>query len=60
MNLLVDCAETQEGVAHRPAKLYKFDRKRYNKLVAQGFNFELKESRLTHQKDLPHIRMSIL
>lgn len=44
MNLLVDCGETQEGVAHRPAKLYKFDRKRYNKLVEQGFNFELKET----------------
>jgi 8-oxo-dGTP diphosphatase len=44
MNLLVDCDETQEGVAHRPAKLYKFDRKRYNRLVEQGFNFELKET----------------
>jgi hypothetical protein len=24
--------------------LYKFDRKRYNRLVEQGFNFELKET----------------
>ncbi|MBR9921411.1 MAG: NUDIX hydrolase [Bacteroidetes bacterium] len=45
MNLLIDLNETQEGVAHRPAKLYKFDNDRYDKLVQDGFNFELKESR---------------
>ena len=27
MKLLIDLDETQEGVAHRPAKLYEFDRK---------------------------------
>ena len=45
MNLLVDLDETQEGVAHRPAKLYEFDRDRYDKLVREGFSFELKESK---------------
>jgi 8-oxo-dGTP diphosphatase len=45
MNLLVDLNEMQEGVAHRPAKLYKFDQDRYEKLVKEGFSFELKESK---------------
>jgi len=41
MKLLVDLDETQAGVAHRPAKLYRFDRKRYQKALDKGFNFEL-------------------
>lgn len=45
MNLLVDLRETQEGVAHRPAKLYQFDPERYEKLVEEGFSFELKETK---------------
>ncbi len=45
MNLLVDLGENQEGVAHRPARLYAFDPGRYEQLVAEGFHFELKESR---------------
>jgi 8-oxo-dGTP diphosphatase len=45
MDFLIDLDEIQEGVAHRPAKLYRFDRKRYNKLVEQGLNFEFKEGR---------------
>jgi 8-oxo-dGTP diphosphatase len=45
MNLLTDQDETQEGVAHRPARLYRFDRERYEKLVREGFSFELKESK---------------
>ncbi len=45
MDLLVDLDESQEGVAHRPAKLYRFDRKRYEHLLEKGFSFELKESR---------------
>ncbi len=45
MDLLVDLDETQEGVAHRPARLYQFDRKRYEELLLDGFSFELKESR---------------
>ena len=45
MNLLIDLHEVQEGVAHRPARLYKFDRNKYNKFLAEGFSFEVKESR---------------
>jgi len=41
MKLLVDLGETQKAVAHRPAKLYKFDKAKYNELRASGFNFEL-------------------
>jgi len=45
MNLLVDLDELQEGVAHRPAKLYQFDEQRYQELVDEGFSFELKETK---------------
>ena len=41
MNLLVDLKESQAGVAHRPARLYQFDKERYEKFQAEGFNFEL-------------------
>lgn len=44
MSLLIDLDELQEGVPHRPAKLYKFDSDRYHQLKAEGFSFELKES----------------
>lgn len=47
MDLLIDLDQMQEGVAHRPAKLYKFDECRYRELTEEGFNFELKESRKT-------------
>jgi 8-oxo-dGTP diphosphatase len=50
MDLLVDLDETQEGVAHRPARLYQFDRKRYEQFLAEGFSFELKEGK---KKDMP-------
>jgi len=45
MDLLIDLDESQEGVAHRPAKLYKFDRERYERFQEEGFSFELKEKR---------------
>lgn len=41
MNLIVDLKESQEGVAHRPARLYKFDKEKYEVFTAEGFNFEL-------------------
>lgn len=41
MNLLIELTESQSGVAHRPAKLYKFDQSRYQKLVQDGFTFAL-------------------
>jgi 8-oxo-dGTP diphosphatase len=41
MNLLVECEEIQEGVAHRPAKLYRFDRARYQSLLKEGYTFDI-------------------
>lgn len=41
MNLLIALDEVQSNVAHRPAKLYKFDIKRYKELEKKGFNFEI-------------------
>ncbi|MFK7809079.1 MAG: NUDIX domain-containing protein [Saprospiraceae bacterium] len=41
MNLLIDLNEMQKDVAHRPAKLYRFDIEKYKELVSGGFNFEL-------------------
>lgn len=45
MDLLVDLDVLQEGVAHRPAKLYQFDLDRYQELAEEGISFELKESK---------------
>jgi 8-oxo-dGTP diphosphatase len=45
MNLLIDLDEMQEGVAHRPAKLYKFDAQKYEEFLQEGFAFEVKESK---------------
>ncbi|MEO1261857.1 MAG: NUDIX domain-containing protein [Bacteroidota bacterium] len=50
MHLLIDLNEMQEGVPHRPAKLYSFDKERYFKFEAEGFSFELKESKKKDQK----------
>jgi 8-oxo-dGTP diphosphatase len=33
--------EAYSGGSHRPARLYQFDRTKYDALVQQGFNFEL-------------------
>lgn len=41
MKILVDLKEAQEGVAHRPAKLYKFDKKKYQRFVEAGYIFEV-------------------
>ena len=41
MNLLVPCNEIQQNVAHRAAKLFRFDKKVYDKLTEKGFSFEL-------------------
>jgi 8-oxo-dGTP diphosphatase len=41
MDFIVDLNESQEGVAHRPARLYQFDKEKYEKFLAEGFNFEL-------------------
>ncbi len=41
MDLLVELEEFEQGVAHRAARLYRFDERRYRRLVKQGFNFEI-------------------
>jgi 8-oxo-dGTP diphosphatase len=41
MDLLVETDELETGVAHRAARLYRFDRKKYDKLARQGFSFAL-------------------
>lgn len=41
MNLLIPLNEKQTGVAHRSARLYKFDKSRYDSLTEKGFIFEM-------------------
>ncbi|MBN1951569.1 MAG: NUDIX hydrolase [Bacteroidales bacterium] len=41
MNLLIPLQEKQTGVAHRSARLYKFDKSRYDSLTEKGFIFEM-------------------
>lgn len=41
MNILKPLNEVKEKVSHRPAKLFKFDEKRYRALEKEGFSFEL-------------------
>jgi 8-oxo-dGTP diphosphatase len=40
-DVLVELDEIQQDVAHRAARLYKFDDRKYRQLVKRGFNFEL-------------------
>ena len=41
MNLLVPSDEYLRVDAHRPARLYRFDKKHYDRLIEQGLNFEV-------------------
>ena len=41
LNILMDLGEIEEDVAHRPAKLYSFDKQVYDKKIKSGFNFGL-------------------
>lgn len=41
MDFLVALDEVQKDVAHRAARLYRFDRKKYQQLQKHGFNFEI-------------------
>src|SRR5262245_57204591 len=41
MDLLVETDEVQQDVAHRAARLYRFDERKYRRLARAGFNFEL-------------------
>lgn len=54
MNLLIDLDEIQEGVAHRPARLYRFDKEKYQEFLNEGFSFELKESKRKEKLTTPH------
>lgn len=41
MGLIEETDEYETGVAHRAARLYRFDRRKYRKLEKQGFHFTL-------------------
>ena len=41
LKMLIQLDDYQKGVAHRAARLYKFDSKAYTVLKKQGFNFQL-------------------
>jgi 8-oxo-dGTP diphosphatase len=41
MAVLVELEEVEQDVAHRAARLYRFDRKKYREFERAGFNFEL-------------------
>jgi 8-oxo-dGTP diphosphatase len=41
MEILQGLDEVETDVAHRAAQLFRFDKKRYDALVKQGFNFEI-------------------
>lgn len=41
MGFLEETDEVEQDVAHRAARLYRFDKKRYRELSKEGFHFEL-------------------
>jgi 8-oxo-dGTP diphosphatase len=41
MDFLVALDEVEKDVAHRAARLYRFDRQKYRQLQKRGFNFEI-------------------
>ena len=41
MDILIELDEVETDVAHRAARLYRFDHKKYKRLTKQGFNFEI-------------------
>lgn len=41
MGLLLELDEVQQDVAHRAARLYRFDEAKYQRLAKNGFNFEI-------------------
>jgi 8-oxo-dGTP diphosphatase len=41
MDLLIETDEVEQDVAHRAARLYQFDERKYRRLAKTGFNFEL-------------------
>jgi 8-oxo-dGTP diphosphatase len=41
MEIVKETNEIEKDVAHRAAKLYRFDKRTYDRLMKQGFNFEI-------------------
>jgi len=41
LGILEETDEIEQDVAHRAARLYRFDQRRYKELIKQGINFEL-------------------
>jgi 8-oxo-dGTP diphosphatase len=41
MDLLIETDEVEKDVAHRAARLFRFDERKYRRLAKAGFNFEL-------------------
>lgn len=41
MKLLIKLDEKQQGVAHKAASFYKFDKQKYEELSEKGFNFKI-------------------
>lgn len=41
MGVLTELAEVEADVAHRAARLYRFDKTEYRRLTKRGFNFEI-------------------
>ncbi len=41
MDILVELNEIEKDVAHRAARLYRFDKKKYDRKTRKGFNFEV-------------------
>jgi 8-oxo-dGTP diphosphatase len=41
MGILIELDEVETDVAHRAARLYQFDRRKYQRLTKQGFHFEI-------------------
>ena len=41
MGIVKETDEIEQDVAHRAARLYRFDKRTYDRLTRQGFNFEI-------------------
>ena len=41
LGILIETDEVEQDVAHRAARLYRFDQEHYQKLIKQGINFEI-------------------
>ncbi|MDJ0811230.1 MAG: NUDIX domain-containing protein [Desulfobacterales bacterium] len=41
MDILAELDEIETDVAHRAARLYSFDKRKYDRMTEEGFNFEL-------------------